>query len=601
MALVDRILVFGWQHPVWFALLSAIGTGIGYVAYILLYTLLFPRLSHLREVPGPARESFLWGSLPTILEAEPGRPAVEWMDKYGSVVRYTGFLGEDRLMLCDPAALNHVLVSRSYDYPKPDEVRGDLAMILGKGILFAEGDDHRRQRRIMNPSFGPAHLRELVPTFFQYSNQLRDVWKDLLVEGSSHRDERAFKDKESEEKYYANREGRPEGEVVLDVVGWLNKLTLDIIGDAGFGYHFHSLDPGSTNALGRAFNGMFSPNASARRPTAGRLLYQRFLGKVVRAVPILKIADWIPNERIRKVREAFKTVESESNKIIEYKIGDEVEKDGVDSVRGGKDLIALLLKSTQGEGKARMSQEELRGQLTTFLLAGHETTSTATTWTLFALARDHAIQTKLRNELREARRKAHAEGRDELDSRELDALPYLDAVCREILRFDPPVTATIRHSAITDQIPLSKPVRSAVDPNKTISSIPVKKDQVIFIPIYAMNHSKEIFGPDADLFRPERWIESEDGTGKKIEGGAGVWSNLLTFIAGPRSCIGYKFAVLELKAILSVLVDTFQFDLRDPDFKVERRSAIVTRPLVIGEETDGNKLPLRVSLAPVDE
>lgn len=111
---------------------------------------------------------------------------------------------------------------------------------------------------------------------------------------------------------------------------------------AGFGYKFHSLDPNSTNALGRAFNGMFSPNASARRPSAGRLMYQRFLGKVVRAVPILKIADWIPNERIRKVREAFKTVESESNKIIEYKMGDEVEKDGVDSVRGGKDLIALL-------------------------------------------------------------------------------------------------------------------------------------------------------------------------------------------------------------------------------------------------------------------
>lgn len=62
-----------------------------------------------------------------------------------------------------------------------------------------------------------------------------------------------------------------------------------------------------------------------------------------------------------------------------------------------------------------------------------------------------------------------------------------------------------------------------------------------------------------------------------------------------------QFAVLELKAILSVLVDTFQFDLRDPDFKVERRSVIVTRPLVIGEETDGNKLPLRVSLAPVEE
>lgn len=138
-------------------------------------------------------------------------------------------------MLCDPAALNHVLVSRSYDYPKPEEVRGDLAMILGKGILFAEGDDHRRQRRIMNPSFGPAHLRELVPTFFQYSHQLRDLWKELLDdEGSNHRDEHAFKDKESEDKYYASQEGRKEGERVLNVVAWLNKLTLDIIGDGQF-------------------------------------------------------------------------------------------------------------------------------------------------------------------------------------------------------------------------------------------------------------------------------------------------------------------------------------------------------------------------------
>lgn len=73
--------------------LSAIGTWIGYVAYILLYTLLHPHLSNLSEVPGPKRESFLWGSLPTILEAEPGRPGVKWMDEFGSVVRYTGFFG----------------------------------------------------------------------------------------------------------------------------------------------------------------------------------------------------------------------------------------------------------------------------------------------------------------------------------------------------------------------------------------------------------------------------------------------------------------------------------------------------------------------------
>lgn len=111
------------------------------------------------------------------------------------------------------------------------------------------------------------------------------------------------------------------------------------------------------------------------------------------------------------------------------------------------------VKSTQGEGKARMSQEELRGQLTTFLLAGHETTSTATTWTLLALARDHGTQTKLRTELREARRKARGEGRDELDSRELDALPYLDAVCVSTL-LPPSTTSPPSAAARTDLAPV---------------------------------------------------------------------------------------------------------------------------------------------------
>lgn len=84
----------------------------------------------------------------------------------------------------------------------------------------------------MNPSFGPAHLRELVPVFFQYTHQLRDLWRDILTENSdTYRDEHAFKDKAAEDRYYAGDSGRKEGEVVLNVVGWLNKLTLDIIGD----------------------------------------------------------------------------------------------------------------------------------------------------------------------------------------------------------------------------------------------------------------------------------------------------------------------------------------------------------------------------------
>lgn len=64
-----------------------------YAAYVYLAALVRPSFSYLRDVPGPDRDSVLWGSLPKILEAEPGRPGVEWMEEFGEVVRYTGFFG----------------------------------------------------------------------------------------------------------------------------------------------------------------------------------------------------------------------------------------------------------------------------------------------------------------------------------------------------------------------------------------------------------------------------------------------------------------------------------------------------------------------------
>ncbi|BGP48900.1 hypothetical protein JCM10450v2_004779 [Rhodotorula kratochvilovae] len=595
---MDQVIALGaysYAHPFQATLVSSVLLLVGTALYFLVLTVVRPYRSSIRELPGPPRGHFLWGQVGRILAEPPGVAHCEWHEQYGGAVQYAGFFGDSRLVLFDPAALNHVLVSRSYDYPKPDEVRGDLAMILGKGILFAEGDDHRRQRRIMNPSFGPAHLRELVPVFFKHSHHVREALKDAIAEGRL--DETAWRDEKQREAW---EKEHPEGEIVHDVVKWLNRVTLDIIGDAGFGYQFNAIEQ-STNALGKAFSSMFSPKASTKTRTPAWVVRQRFIGFLIRALPVFKIADWIPNERVKQVREGFRVVQTESEKIIQTKIGDVVEKDGMESTRGSKDLIALLLKSVEGEGKASMTNEELRGQLTTFLLAGHETTSTALTWTLWRLASDTKIQDKLRREIRAANAKAISEGRDELDSRELDALPYLDAVSREILRLESPVTATVRHAAKDDLIPLSEPVPSSLEPGKMLSHVRVKKGQTIFVPILAVNKSKRVFGDDAEEFRPERWIESDNGTGKKIEGNVGVTSSILTFLAGPRSCIGYKFALLELKAILSVLVDAFEFDLRDAETVVDRRSVIVTRPLLIGEEAHGNKMPLRIRVAKREE
>ncbi|GAA5837435.1 hypothetical protein JCM5353_007110 [Sporobolomyces roseus] len=584
---LTHIALYPLNHP-FYTILLAIALAIPSTALYVAYGIfIHPHFVSIKNVPGPKRDSLFWGNMQAIFADEPGRSHIRWSEEFGGAVRYHGFIGNQRLVLFDSTALNHVLLSNCYEYPKPEEVRGDLAMILGRGVLFAEGDDHRRQRRIMQPAFSPSHIRALGPVFFEHAYKLRDIWTNLVKTGAD--DQKAFATPEAFDEY---RKKKPEEEITIDIMPWLSRLTLDIIGVAGFGYHFDSLNR-SENKLANAFSGMFSPSAVSKKPKPSAFFIQRIIGFLIRALPILNIAKWIPNERIQRVRQGFATLESESRTIIESKQG-EVEKDGLESVRGSKDLIALLLKSASTDAKAKMTAEELRGQLTTFLLAGHETTSTSLTWTLWTLSRYPEMQDKLRAEIREARQKAKDDGNDEIESDDLNALPYLDAVTREILRLESPVSATIRHAAQDDLIPLSKPIQSASDPNATISHISVKAGQTIFIPITAVNHSKEVFGADASEFRPERWIGAE---GDKIQGKVGVWGSMLTFLAGPRSCIGYKFALLELKAILATLIDDFDFKLRDPPFEIERRSAIVMRPLLIGEETLGNRMPLRVTLA----
>lgn len=94
-------------------------------------------ISAIANVPGPATQNLLTGNLPAIFKAEPGALHQEWIKEYGPVLQYRGFLGQNRLYVSDVRALNYILMQRAYDWPKPQETRGQLARILGKGILFA--------------------------------------------------------------------------------------------------------------------------------------------------------------------------------------------------------------------------------------------------------------------------------------------------------------------------------------------------------------------------------------------------------------------------------------------------------------------------------
>jgi len=227
----------------------------------------------------------------------------------------------------------------------------------------------------------------------------------------------------------------------------------------------------------------------------------------------------------------------------------------------------------------RMSDADVLSQVPTFLVAGHETTSTATTWALFALTQNTESQRKLRQEL-------SAVGTENPSMDELNALPYLDSVVREALRVHPPVLATQRQAVRDDYLPFGEPL---MDKNgNMINGLQIKKGQTILLPIQALNHAKSIWGEDASEFKPERWEKIPEAASSI----PGVWGNMMTFLGGPRACIGYRFSLVEMKALLFTLVRAFEFELAVPANDITKKSFIVQRPLLRSNPGAGNHMPL---------
>ncbi|KAI0672471.1 cytochrome P450 [Trametes maxima] len=515
-------------------------------------TLTAPFTSWLLVIAGPPSPSWFFGNLRQLRESDSEATVFErWVEEYGPVVMHRGFFNAPRLFTIDTRAINHIL-THSAEYEKPDQARRMLSSLLGKGVLITEGEQHRQQRRIMNPAFGPSQVRELTEIFVEKANELRDLWAaELSVRGEPGR---------------------------IDVIKGLSKMTLDVIGLAGFNYDFDSLNPnGKPNELAKAFEEIFV---------------------IPEKVPVLfilrhffPIFDYVKDARSRRVEEAQQVMRRIGSQLIAEKkaaiLRESSAKKTTDIGRRsvqGRDLLTLLIKAnmaTDIPDSQRLSDEDVLAQVPTFLVAGHETTSTATTWCLFALTQAPAVQTKLREELLTVET-------DTPTMDELMALPYLDAVVRESLRLHPPVAVSMRVANKDDVVPLSTPF-TARDGTQH-DSVRIAAGDKIIIPIEMMNRSKALWGDDAHEFRPERWALPPNA----ISTIPGVWGHLLTFLGGPRACIGYRFSIVEMKALVFALVRAFEFALAVPPEDVKKGKGIVQRPALRSDPAGGNQMPLIV-------
>ncbi|ENH64863.1 cytochrome P450 [Fusarium oxysporum f. sp. albedinis] len=323
---------------------------------------------------------------------------------------------------------------------------------------------------------------------------------------------------------------------VVELNSWASKVTLDIIGIAGLGRRFDAVEK-KKDPLADIYEGLLEPSRE-------KLIFSGLALAI--GLPIVRLIPW-------KMNDVFNYLTGTLNELC-YPMIQEKKAAIIEKGDDHFDVLSLLIKSNN------FSDESLKDQLLTFLAAGHETTSSAITWACYLLTKHPEYQAKLREEVRNGLPEDLAANPTVDLAGILEQLPYLNGIMHETLRLYPTVPLTmrqaIRDTRIGDQF------------------IPEGTD--IMVSIWYINRSEAIWGPDATEFKPERWI-TDDGKPNQ-NGGASSNYNFLTFLHGPRSCIGQGFAKAELRCLLATMVRSFEWTLAMDDKLVMPRGVITIKP-----------------------
>ncbi|KAG6826109.1 hypothetical protein H0H92_001110, partial [Tricholoma furcatifolium] len=320
---------------------------------------------------------------------------------------------------------------------------------------------------------------------------------------------------------------------------------LDSIGIGGFNHDFGTLN-GAKSTIAEAFDSFGNTKSSALSAIMFILAFVfPFIFKMsnkrvqmFQAIPesIATIAD----ELLRRAR-----AEKEAN---------------VEEGKRDRSIIGTLIRSETASERIHLEFDEIVAQ-----------------WALIELCRHPEIQNKIREEV------------NNLPPEGTYDLPYLDAVVRETFRLHPALSEISRKAHEDDIIPLTSPI---IDANGcSTSNIIIAKGTLVCIPIMCLNTSEHLWGPDAKVFSPDRWINGD--VSKQRAANIHTTNHIHTFVDGPRTCLGRDFAMKEVKTVLHVLINNFSFELPDgPATQIDNHIGITARPKVAGQE--GAKVPLIV-------
>lgn len=486
--------------------------------YLIYRSWIYPiYISPLRSVPTVPGFP-LWGQTLEFFKEEIGKPPRRWHKEHGPIVRYFLLFGRERLSIIDDDALKQITVKNANIWQKHSLTRIILEPMIGNGLLVVGGHTHAQQRKALAPAFSISSIKALSPVFWRKALQLSECWRNEV------------------EKENAMASG-------IEVLDWLGRTTLDIIGEAGFGINFNTLQNSKAPIV--EIYRQFQKSDS--------LWDQVFHGLRTQSA----LAMYLPLQTRRDFSAACNRLVGIASDIIRDKQSKKVSN----TLSAEKNIIALVVRDNStasgkliGNNNNNMTFETMRDQVMTFLGAGHDTTAGAVAWTLHLLSKHPGMQDRLRREIREympflfSPETRSDESR--LASIDEDRLPYLHNVYRESLRYISIVPVNIRQNTTDDRL-LGHHIPAGT---------------VVAMYTNAIHRSPTFWGDTADVFDPDRW-DNLPATYTTMA--------YLPFQHGPRGCIGTKFAETEIKTLLCCLLSAYRFEmvegLADPeDSKVWR-------------------------------
>ncbi|MFO0868551.1 MAG: cytochrome P450 [Pirellulales bacterium] len=449
--------------------------------------------SAVRVWPAP-RGHWLWGHL-----REVQRTPLTLYDRlraeHGDYVRLRFPLGLQAFLLGHPAAIEHVLVKNARNYRKPDMFNRSAQLVTGAGILVSEGELWRRQRRLMQPAFA----RQQVTRF---GANMETATRGLI------------------ERWTAERAQSAEP---LDVAQEMVRLTMGIVS-----------------------SWLFSSQIAAEADEVGQAIRETFALVGARLNGEFRAPLWVPTPGNRRFLRSRQLLWETMSRLIAAR-----RAAGTDQ----RDLLGMLLAAQDEESGRGMTDEQVRDEVITLLIAGHDTVGAALSWAWYLLGKHPQVQEDL-----------HDEAAGVLQGRiptvaDLERLPLATAIFEETLRLYPPAWGQPREALVED----------------SLQGYPIPARAPLIISQW-LAHRHPDFWSEPLRFHPDRFLGAgQGGSGPAGDTSARPRFAYFPFGGGPRICIGKEFALLEGPLILAALAQQFRLE-EVPGQIIEPDATFTLRP-----------------------